>query len=87
MEDYGANTLVESVTILIQFINDNNPTLFLDGRNGATDYLVDFYEGQDHLGGAVPVSLSQNLLIVDEDAGPQTFSSANITILDSECSI
>ena len=80
MEDYGANTLVESVTILIQFINDNNPTLFLDGRNGATDYLVDFYEGQ-----AVP--LSQNLMIVDEDAGPQTFSSANITILDSECSI
>ena len=82
MEDYGANTLVESVTILIQFINDNDPTLFLDGRNGATDYLVDFYEG-----GAVPVSLSLNLLIVDEDVGPQTFSSANITILDSECSI
>ena len=84
MEDYGGNVLFEQITILIQFINDNDPSLFLDGTSGLQDYEVYFFEGQDRLNGAVPVTLSDNLVIADEDAGPQTFVSANIAIINSE---
>ena len=72
------------VEIVIDFVNDNDPHLLLDGINGVRDYQVNFLEGQDYLDGAVPVRLSDNLMIVDEDSGPQILSSATVTITDSE---
>ena len=84
VEDMGGLVLEVQVEIVIEFVNDNDPELLLDGSNYLRDYQVDFFEGQDHLGGADPVSLSDNLLIVDNDADPQFLSSATINIQDSE---
>lgn len=75
---------MEYVVISIMFINDNDPQLFLNGTNLVRDYQIRFLEGQDYLGGAIPISLSDNLIVVDEDAGPQVFLSAQITQLDGE---
>ena len=82
VEDNGGNVLEVEVVIVIEFVNDNNPKLLLN--NGTRDYEVDFFEGQENLGGADPVLLSDNLRIVDNDAGPQFFSYATIRIQDSE---
>ncbi|CAI8050929.1 hypothetical protein GBAR_LOCUS27939 [Geodia barretti] len=84
VEDMGGLVLEVQVEIVIEFVNDNDPELLLDGSNYLRDYQVDFFEGQDHLGGADPVSLSDNLLIVDNDADPQFLSSATINIQDSQ---
>ena len=78
----GGNILTEVLTIVIVFINDNNPRLLLDGRNLIRDNRVDFLEGQDYLGGAIPVHLSDNLMIVDPDAGSQSIDSATVSIED-----
>ena len=85
MEDFGGNILTEVLTIVIVFINDNDPQLLLDGRNSIRDYQVDFFEGQDYLGGAFPVHLSDNLMIVDADNGPQSIDSATVSIEDCKC--
>lgn len=78
----AGNTLSVQLTVIIELVNDNDPQLFLDGSNLLGDYQVVFYEGQDYLGGAVPVRLSDNLTIVDKDVGPQTIASAIVTITD-----
>lgn len=79
----GGNKLSVQLTVVIDLVNDNDPQLFLDGSNVVRDYQVNFYEGQDYLGGAVPVRLSDNLTIFDEDVGPQTITSATVNI--TEC--
>lgn len=84
VEDRGGNILTEVLTIIIDYVNDNDPQLILDGSRLTRHYRVDFYEGQDYLGGADPVYLSDNLMIVDEDAGPQDIQSAIISIIDSK---
>ena len=84
VEDMGGNSLTEYLTIIIDYVNDNDPLLILDGSRFTPYYHVDFYEGQEYLGGAVPVHLSDNLMIIDEDAGPQSLQSASITIIDSK---
>ena len=80
--DVGGNRLSVQLTVIIELVNDNDPQLFLDGRNLFRDYQVTFYEGQDYLGGAVPVRLSDNLTIFDEDVGPQILTSAIVDITD-----
>ena len=84
VEDEGGNNLTETVTIIIDLVNDNDPQLFLDGSSLTRDYRVNFFEGQEHLGGAVPVHLSDNPMIVDEDAGKQYITAATVTISNSE---
>lgn len=78
----GENTLSVQLKVVIELVNDNDPQLFLDGRNLFRDYQVNFYEGQDYLGGAVPARLSDNLTIFDEDVGPQIITSAIVIITD-----
>ena len=80
--DVGGNTLSVQLTVVIELVNDKDPQLFLDGSNLFRDYLVNFYEGQDYRGGAVPVRLSDNLTIFDEDVGPQIITSATVIITD-----
>ena len=84
MKDQGGNILTETLTIDIAFINDNDPQLLLDGISLTRDFHVDFFEGQDYLGGADPVYLSDNLMIVDEDVGPQFLRSATVRVIGSE---
>ena len=84
VEDRAGHMERVEIFVEIEFVNDNDPVLLLDGRNGVIDYQVNFFEGQDYLGGAVPVLLSDNLTIADNDTGPQIFVSATVSIQDSE---
>ena len=84
MEDLGGNVLTEVVTIVIDFVNDHDPELLLDGSNLVSNYQVPFFERQDHIDGAVPVRLSDDLTIIDEDAGDQYIISAVVSITDGE---
>ena len=82
VEDEGGNILREELVVIIEVVNDHDPQLFLDGSNLLRDYQTDFYEGQDYLGGAIPVPLSANLTIIDGDVGQQYIESASVTIAD-----
>lgn len=80
--DEAGNILTEVLTVVIELVNDNDPQLFLDGNNLNKDYQINFFEGQDYCGGAVPVRLSANLTIIDEDIGLQSLNSATVNITD-----
>ncbi len=68
------------MTILIQVVNDNPPTLFVGGE-GVSEYTAVFSEGQDYLGGPVlvPVALPQ---IFDPDSGDNSLVSAVVEITE-----
>ena len=80
--DTANNSAPFTVTIHIMLVNDHTPSLLLDGTNQS--YFTVFYEGQDYLGGEVPVRLSANLSIVDGDVGPQYLSRAEIQLVGSK---
>ena len=75
------NSAPFTVTIRILLVNDHAPLLLLDGSNLRENYSTIFYEGQDYLDGVVPVRLSSNLSIVDEDVGPQYLSGAGVQLV------
>ena len=80
--DTANNSAPFTVTIHIMLVNDHTPSLLLDGTNQS--YFTVFYEGQDYLGGEVPVRLSANLSIVDEDVGSQYLSRTEVQLVGSK---
>ncbi len=68
------------MTILIQVVNDNPPTLFVGGE-GVPEYTAVFSEGQDYLGGPVlvPVALPR---VFDPDSGDNSLVSAVVEITE-----
>ena len=82
--DTANNSAPFTVTIHIMLVNDHAPLLLLDGTNQRENYSTVFYEGQDYLGGEVPVRLSSNLSIVDADVGSQYLSWAEVQLVGGE---
>lgn len=81
--DLEMNTAPFNVTIEIVLINDNAHTLLLNGTGGTTDFATQFLEGQDYVGfpGTIPVRLSDNLMIVDNDVGPKVLTRVEISLI------
>ena len=73
------------MTIVIELVNDNMPVLLLNG-SGSVNYTTQFFEGQNFtgFGGTVPVRLSSDLLILDEDAGPNVLTQVTISLVGGE---
>lgn len=70
------------MTIQIELVNDNSPRLLLDSPQ--TNYTTMFEEGQGYLGGPVPVRLSGQLSILDDDIGVNYIDEATVEIYGSE---
>ncbi len=70
-----------TVTVLIEVMNDNAPTLLLGGD--VPEYTALFVEGQDYLGGPVPVPVALPQ-IRDADSGENTLISARVEIVGGE---
>ena len=51
---------------------------------GQADFTTEFVEPQFYLGGLAPTRLSSDLLIVDDDTGPQYLSEATVYISAGE---
>ena len=65
------------MTILIEVVNDNRPTLLLGGDT--PEYTAVFMEGQEYLGGPVPVPVALPV-IQDADSGENTLTAARVEI-------
>ena len=80
--DFENNSSPFSVTVQIELVNDNSPRLLLDSPQA--DYATIFNEGQGYLGGAVPVRLSGELSILDDDTGDNYVDEATVEIYGSK---
>ena len=77
-DDSAGLSSTVSVTMAIIPVNDKPHSLLLDGVQGSMNYQVNFTEEDD------PVSLSQDLTIVDTDVGAWNFNLAVVHIANSE---
>ena len=80
--DVESNSSPFSVTVQIELVNDNSPRLLLDSP--LTDYATIFNEGQSYLGGPVPVRLSGEMSILDDDTGDNYVDEAIVEIYGSK---
>ena len=81
--DESGNSEPLNVTIVIDVINDNVPELFLGGDT--VNYTTVFLEGQDYLGGPLPLHLSEGLRITDIDSGENSLVQAQVQITGGNC--
>lgn len=77
MFDFASNSEPFTVTVFIEVVNDNAPTLLPGGD--VPEFIAYFTEGQDYLGGPVPVPVALPQ-IRDVDSGVNTLTSARVEL-------
>ena len=83
------NSAPFNVIIEFNLINDNMFSLLLDPAAGSVNYTTQFFEGQNYPGfsGTIPVSLFDQLEILDDDSGLNNLTGVTISFVGSMCMV